>query len=428
MNSQLKKAIYVFNVSLFIILVNSVLCCQNPILSWTEEQLILSKFRDLDVVEPHISAHPDNPDMMLIAAILIQDDNNPYESGKLISYTTDNRGTSWKEYTHNYFGYDPWTTITSSGIKEIAWLGTESQFIHAFPVQFIRFDSRKKTWNSAYQTINGNHDGAKIISYSNREYFATVQFNEQMGADVTVYQNGEDNKYKEIVRIPGNQTRYNFCQPAMVNDSILIIPVSEYLNKIWVYRYNVRSEKLSGRVLVSVNPGGAKGYMQLVADNSADSPNRGNLYFLRALGAHDEVNGVWLNISTDGGYTWSRDTRIDNFPEGHQRKANIPCIAINDKGNIGISWIDQAGESEFYATYFTYSQDGGRIFSNPLCVSSGYSLPAGSQLREVEKKFPAGGHYMGLCTRADDHFQLVWSANNIGNYKLYTCSVGVQAR
>ena len=57
-------------------------------LSVSESVAIESRFEGLPVVEPHVSAHPGDPDHLLVAAMVVTDITRPYESCRLSSFVS----------------------------------------------------------------------------------------------------------------------------------------------------------------------------------------------------------------------------------------------------------------------------------------------------------------------------------------------------
>ena len=388
---------------------------------------IKSQFNNSPVVEPHISSHPSNNNHLLIAAMVITDITNPYQSARLSSFISTDGGNTWKETAHNWWGYDPWTAILSNGETVMSWLGTEESFQHKFPVQFFSSSNGGITWNNMTQTSGGNYDGTKIAFYKNDFYFTTVRFRNDMGADVILYHKKSDGLFREVAKIDSRGKRLNFCEPAIISDGTVIIPASDFLQRIWVHSYNPGTKELSERRMVSLNPGGAKGYMRITTDNNENSPFKDRIYFIRALGSGTGYKGVWLNYSIDKGITWTVDLRVDKFDNNLSSKALVPSIAVNKKGITAISWVDSQHdpEQELTDVYFTFSEDGGKSFNHPVRVTSVSTNPKTPDNAEVANKFPGGGHYLGITARQDGSFQLIWSDSRSGIFELQTCNITI---
>ena len=388
---------------------------------------IRSQFRGKPVVEPHISSHPTNNNHLLVAAMIVTDPNNPYTSCRLSSFVTQNGGTSWTESAHNWWGYDPWTAILSDGQTAMSWLGTQGSFQHEFPVQFFASNDGGVNWKPAPQSAPGNYDGTKIAALRDTFYFTTVRFRSDMGADVILYRRAGKGPLQEVAKIDGEGVRLNFCEPAILSDGTVLVPASNYLKNVWVQRYNPTTQKLSAPFEVSQHPGGARGYMRLVADTNQDSSFKDRAYFVRALGRKGDREGVWLNYSTDQGQSWSADTRIDLFADSMAAKAIVPSPAVNKDGVLGVSWVDRRNDPkrEKNDVYFTVSLDGGKSFQRPTRITPISVATKTPGNADVANKFPGGGHYLGITAKPDGSFQLVWSDSRSGFFELQTCNVAV---
>ena len=390
---------------------------------------IKSQFEGLPVVEPHISAHPVSNDHLLAAAMIVTDISHPYQSCRLSSFVSTDGGLSWEETIHNYWGYDPWTAILPDGQTAMSWLGTPEKFRHQFPIQFFSSADGGITWVEEVQTIPAGHghDGTKISAAGDDFYFTTVRFNHDMSADVVLYHRQKAGLFSEVATISGQGVRLNFCEPTVLSDGTAIIPSSHFLEKVWVQKYDSKTRTLSDKHLISIEPGGAKGYMRMAADVGEHSPYKNRIYFVRALGRRQQYEGVWLNYSTEQGTNWSKDIRVDHFDNGLPSKAMLASVAVNRDGIVGISWVDSQEEEsqQRHDVYFTISTDGGQSFQEPVRVTKQSTAPQTTANGDVANKFPGGGHYLGTTAKKEGSFQLIWSDSRSGVFELQTCEIKV---
>ncbi len=391
----------------------------------TENVKLSTDWSELPIVEPHISAHPSDPNILLVAGQLVNDIDRPYESCQLLTYHSEDGGQTWLEQTHDWYGYDPWSTILPDGAAIVSWIGNKGSFQHSFPIRLLYSGATLRDWDSAVQTLPGNHDGTKLATLNSHSYFTTVKFRDDMGADVMVYRNSGKGEFELMDRIDGKGVRLNFCEPTILSDGTLIVPYAHYQKEIWVNRYSPLTGQIGEPVEVSTHSGGAQGYMSFVADNHTESKFNNSVYFVRALSQSSGKIGVWFNSSKNGGLTWSEDTRIDLYDEAKVTKAKLATVAVNDDGVIMISWVDSQEEIGANDIYCTASFDGGASFSRPQRVSSTSSSPKTHGNADVANKFSGGGHYMGITAKADGKFQLVWADSRTGVFQLYTSEVAV---
>ena len=394
-----------------------------------ETVTIRSRFAGKPVVEPHVSAHPADPDHLLVAAMVVTDPGAPYQSCRLSSFVSKDGGRSWSETAHDWWGYDPWTAILDSGETVLAWLGTPGKFEGRFPVRFFTSRDGGSTWGRDVQTLEGGHDGTKLAARGREMYFTTVRFRGGGGADVVLYRKEAGKPFEHAARIDGKGARLNFCEPAVLTDGGVILPASHFLRDAWVHEYSSADGSLSSERQVTTNPGGGYGYMRLVADTSAGSPHKDRLYFVRAAGRDASARGVWLNSSADRGKTWSADRRVDRFASASPSRALVASAAVNRDGVLAISWVDAQLDPKqrwLLDLFVALSLDGGASFQRPVRVTSTSSDPRTETNADVANKFPGGGHYLGLAARADGSFQLVWSDSRSGHFELQTCRVSVK--
>lgn len=384
---------------------------------------IHSVFENKPLVEPHISTHPINNDHLLVAAMVVMDSSKPYESCRLSSFVSTDAGKSWKETTHDWWGYDPWTAILSNGHTVMSWIGTSHSFQDKYPIVFFTSPDGGVSWNAEVQQLDGGHDGTKLTPFGSDVFFTTVRFRDDMGADVRLSVSRRGGKFHEVTMVDGDGERLNFCEVAVLTDGTIVIPVSRWKGEAWIHLTKGDGAVLSGPYRITKRLG-SKGYARLVSDSST-STFRDRLYFIRAAGYGNDFEGVWLNYSDDYGRTWSDDIRVDGFASVRSSRANVPSIAVNREGMVGVSWVDCQDDPDGNRNdvYFTVSADGGRTFQPPVRVTTVSSDPRTATNNDVANKFPGGGHYLGMTAKLDGSFQLVWSDSRTGIFQLQTCNV-----
>ena len=105
-----------------------------------------------------------------------------------------------------------------------------------------------------------------------------------------------------------------------------------------------------------------------------------------------------------------------------------PQIAVNNKGIVGVSWIDRQADPEKKRSdvWFTVSTDGGKTFLPKVKVSEQSTDPATSLNGFAETRWPSSGDYFGLVAKPDGSFQLAWTDSRTGVYQLYTSNVVIR--
>ena len=392
---------------------------------------IHTQFETFPLVEPTICAHPTDAHQVVAAAMIVTDIQRPYESCRLSSFFSGDGGLTWEETPHDYWGYDPWLSVLENDQTTLSWLGTSGSFQHQFPLVLLSSKNAGKNWDRQVQSFQGNghgHDGTKLIGAKDRFYLTTVRFNQDMSADVVLFESNSGNPFQEAAVVRGNGRRLNFCEPAVLSTGDVVIPTLHNRGKITAHIFSPDSQRMAGPYVVSANPKLGRGYARMAADTYAESTFIDRLYFVRAVADGGSSQGVWLNVSTDQGLTWSKEKRIDLFKEQRVSKANVPSLAVNHTGIVGVSWVDAHSTSKTrdYDIYFTSSQDGGKSFQRPVRVTEQASDPRTENNGDVANKFIGGGHYLGITAKANGHFQLIWSDSRTGTFALYTSSIEVK--
>lgn len=397
-------------------------------LSVLQRQGIPSQHDRLPVVEPHVSAHPLDPEHLLVAAQVVTDPRRPYQSCRLVSFVTEDGGESWTETVHDWWGYDPWSAIAADGRAVLAWIGNPGRFRSRFPIRFLESSDGGARWREDVQTLAGNHDGTKIAVSGSAFYFTTVRFGNDHGTDVLLCEQSDaGQEFREVAQVDGGGARLNFCQPAVLSNGTVLVPALRSGREFWVQRFAPEDGSLGDRVEITRRGGGGRGYVQLVADPGADSPHLDFVYLVRALGSSNGVKpGIYMTRSTDAGASWDGDRRIDLFPDDREGNPMVASAAVNRDGALLVTWVDRLGETRRDLGLFAaVSLDGGESFQAPVPVSSLSSNPVTAQNDDVANKFTGGGHYLGLCARADGRFQAVWSDSRSGIFQLRTATISI---
>ena len=392
---------------------------------------IESQFKDYPLVEPTIAAHPNNNGHLLAAAMVVTDVDNPYESCRLSSFVSRDGGLTWEETTHDYWGYDPWVALLPNGRSALSWLGTSGSFQGRFPLDVFTSSDGGVNWNPEIQIFNGfghGHDGTKLVGYKDAFYLTTVRFNDDMSADVVLYESKRDGAFTEITSIKGKGNRLNFCEPAVLTNGNVVVPTMHGQGAVWAHIYNPENQELSGPFIISKNPKLGRGYSRMASDVGENSKYKDRLYFVRAVSEGTSSQGVWLNYSTDGGKNWTQEKRIDLFENAQTSKANVASVAVNKNGVVGVSWVDgqHSKDQKAYDVYFAISKDGGESFQHPIRVTEVSSNPRTPANADVANKFVGGGHYLGITSKADGSFQLIWSDSRTGMFRLQTSNIAIQ--
>jgi hypothetical protein len=154
---------------------------------------------------------------------------------------------------------------------------------------------------------------------------------------------------------------------------------------------------------------------------------------------------IMLSYSDDEGKTWSTPAQVDDAPSLPTRQFPIvisPCVAVNDKGILAVTWLDGRGlpDGAGGTLRMAVSNDGGETFSPSFAVGSAPTLVAPDAQRiTLETGGMAGEtHFItdlryhvfgqdtqGLAADASGNFHPLWVDNRTGTPQLWSDSVSV---
>lgn len=219
---------------------------------------IASRFAPLPVVEPQVSAHPSDPNRLLVAAMVVTNIDNPYESSRLSSFASSDGGATWRETAHDYWGYDPWTALFDDGRALMTWIGTPGRFIDRYPIVFFHSDDAGESWKGPVHTLPGGYDGTKLTADGLRAHFTTVYFRDDDGVEIRLYGVEGRDAPKLAGAIVDRSVRLDFAEPAAVGDGAVLVPAIHHEKRAWVQRLG-RDGALSEPVEITRRLGGDKG-------------------------------------------------------------------------------------------------------------------------------------------------------------------------
>lgn len=82
--------------------------------------------------------------------------------------------------------------------------------------------------------------------------------------------------------------------------------------------------------------------------------------------------------STDGGQTWGAPVRLNDDAQNNGKDQFLPWLAVSPDGTVHVSWLDRrdSADNTLYHVYYTQSTDGGQTWSANTKVSDAASNPA----------------------------------------------------
>jgi len=117
----------------------------------------------------------------------------------------------------------------------------------------------------------------------------------------------------------------------------------------------------------------------------------GTLYLLWNAGPYNTApERIFFSTSLDGGVTWSAKQDISSVPVSAQVDHAFPAIAAGQKNDVRIAWMDQRAEP-YWNVYYRSSTDGGATWTAETKLSTfvkGYSYIFNTGFR-----FPFGDYF-----------------------------------
>lgn len=393
---------------------------------------------DLAAIEPHLSAHPRDPNHLLGGVFLIRRLGDPRDDNFAAdmvcsALTSFDAGLNW--HRHDFPDpscADPWTAFLPNGNALFVGLGKAG-------LQVFRSADGGRTWNDSPFNLGPRHDHGSIgvdAGAGPRRGSAYVAAHESIRdsagrrrAAVMVARSGDGGAtFGPPARIVSSNLPAFANNPVVLSDGTLVVPFVTYA------RGTVKEGRLDQAWTLMSSDGGASfsvprfiadcvgHWGQLAADPTTGS-FRDRLYFV----CWDEDNRkIRVYHSADQGETWSPPAVL-NQGDG---PAQTAAIAVNRDGVVGVSWYDGRDDPRGYRDsfacqhiYFSASLDGGQAFLPAVKVSSAENCPDTPANGEAGRRWKAGGEYHGLAAAADGKFHLLWTDSREGIYQLRSAVV-----
>ena len=429
-------------IHIVLIVILSFINLQQPIAQDVEikNEKLISAGINYPLSEPHLIVDPNDPDHLLVAAILTKEwiEGQPPNSYIVLLQTWDG-GNTWKEkhFDKNIsLGADPWLAINSMNTVVLTSLNRTNDNQSVSLLAFVSRD-RGKTWNREPLHLGNGHDRQSIvvdpitqnfiIASAQRNYSVDNRF--VWGLKITrLVSNGT---LREAIFHPLSNIDKNNGVPVITPDNELIVPYVDYLvdgqmletRRNWLIKSHDMGRTFEAPILMS--EGGR--YPRILLDTLVSGHPK--IHYLRSRGELREYSGFVSKSSSNYGYTWSEEVDIDQY-DGENPYIRSPEWAINNQGVIGVFWYDRRAtpNTENHHLFFTYSKDHGESYTQPIQISTEPSSPDTSKMKidMVFKRWPVGGDYFGLDTLPDGSFKVVWVDYRSGRPQLYTADVKVE--
>ena len=398
---------------------------------------------DAPLVEPHLAVNPKNP-KHLVAGAIVATKPDLSETTCAI-FTSFDGGNSWSRHDLKLKQcFDPWVAITEKGTAiftaiDISKDGNglvvyrSADGGRAWSDQFISFGKGHDHQTLAVDNTNGKFAGSiYLVSSLSRRNNAG-----QSRSNVFIARSTDDGlTFQEQSRTTPSNLNFQAANGVILSDGTLAVAFSDHRRinanprlirpRDWLIVSGDAGKAFSEPLFIT-EIGGGKGWSMLDITNAA-SPNPNRIFWLTAGDHKDKVVGIYIYSSDDRGEKWSDPVRVDQGNTSNA-DAQIPSIAANKDGVVGVTWFDRRNDParKCYDLFFAASLDGGKTFQPEVRLSRKSSCPDTPRNKGAFQRWTYGGDYSGLTATSDGTFHALWTDSRADVFQLRTTEVKVNA-
>lgn len=396
---------------------------------------------DVPHVEPHLVAHPDDPDHLVGAAFVLLG-----ERWEMDVYVSRDGGNRWVRRSlpgleDAYRVFDPWLAWAPDGDLYLVAIETTRPPGTGGEWRLLLHRSRDggMSWSEGLEVPGRTLDHPVLLAgEAAGEQGLWIVASEAVAPSAIA-----------VVAAPGGRgsgdpfsPRGRFVPPrsadilggAALSGGSLVFTFTDRsgLRDARAYPLWVVSSRDGGRSFEApVRLGDAVFYgaPQVVADPS----HPGRLY-TAWVDRHGDGTAVLVARSDDAGSHWAAPVRVD-APQAPGVLRMRPVVAVDPVGTLAVSWHDRRRDPEGACgdVLLAASVDHGESFLEPVRVSEALSCPGAPGNRTVAAppfaaRWPGGGDYSGITARGPGRFQLLWSDSRHGVAQPWTATVEVAPR
>lgn len=418
-------------------------------------------------VEPHVAADPGDPDRLLVASIVIDDQGG----WRCASYVSDDGGSGWRPSSGGALEDlgdcgDPWVAFGPAGRAYFSGLHADTTGGGRVErIVVLRSNDRGATWTGRSEVPHGPGDRGgfdhptMVVDATGGPHAGTVYI--AAAQSVEGPSEGLHNSHPISLSVrPARATDFTpplrtlpsdlvhmTGVPVVLADGGLAFTFCDFatpdherllrVRRLWVVRSRDGGRSLSPPSFVAES----SGYWEcanLATDGERLYSAWANTVTLGpaepaiadvALADH-LVAGVFMVRSDDGGQSWSAPLSVRSSSD--RPEARHPVVAAGPGGVVAVAWME-ATEPDCFEPFVAISTDRGDSFSGPARLSDvDPCVPPRSpgNVRgsfEVAERWPAGGDYFGLVHRGGGEFVAVWSDSRGGTFQIWSASVRAAA-
>ncbi|MGH7736386.1 MAG: sialidase family protein [Candidatus Tyrphobacter sp.] len=445
------------------------------------------RYKGLAHGEALIAADPVNPQHLIACSGVWTTPSGPFPHNGIreVAYVSEDGGGSWSatKLTHvGAFDLDP---VCAIGLGGVAYFGGASAFDPEPGHDWIaRSTDGGMHWQAPSLFPWGDRDFIAVDTttsrYRGRLYDVALNAKHAPGGDIAnlgmIRSTDNGKTFLPSVRVftnPRGGVPTYFSAPITIlrNGDVVTLgygwPNSSKAKPLAVFVSKDGGETFSPPRVVTTRTGSAligiasfkeegASVLPVLASDDTTGPFRNRIYVVwqdfskRAYGSAFQSlqAAIMISYSDDEGKNWSTPTEVDDAPSEPSRQYPIvfaPCLAVNDKGIVAVTWFDGRSESDGAGgtLRMAVSNDGAETFSPSFAVASAPTLVVPDANRVTLEMSGSVGetHFVtdlryhvfgqdtqGLAADASGAFHPLWVDNRTGTAQLWTDGVSVDER
>jgi len=340
--------------------------------------------------EPSIAIDPTNPNRIIIGWRQFANISSNFRQAGY-AYSTDG-GKTWINpgpINHTVFRSDP--VLGADGDGNFYYNSLTADTINGemkFKCKTFRILDKGTEWDEGVDSYGGDKlwmavNKNKTIGGNNNYSFWSFYASACQGSFTRSTDTGES--YEDCSFVSGNPvfgtlaigTEGELYVAGISNSGFIVAKsTNAHDTNATVSWGNSVTVDLGGQLVMqnAINPEGLLGQTWIDVDVS-DGAGRGNVYVLASVETSADPADVMFAKSTDGGQTFSSPIRI-NTDTSTTNIQWFGTMSVAPNGRIDVVWLDTRDAPEdsehFSALYYSYSTDGGEIWSKNRKLSDSF--------------------------------------------------------
>lgn len=405
---------------------------------------------DLPHVEPVIAVNPEDPEQIVVAAMVIHEpkSNQFHNSWEINVFVSENGGESWLRRKlpglDGGLSGDPWLAWAENGTLYLTCLarleGSDSSQLKAWLFESkdggyswsepreIHFEEKHNGWT--------DHPVAHPVG-EELYIFATGPFS---SISTSRFNNNRQGFEAFPAFKPDDRNNLLGSGVAFQEDSFLFnyysVSAGSQPSELWVVGTNDNGQNYQRSIITSEH---IPIVFPMMAVDRSNGPRHDRAYAVWTRSF--ERPHVMIGYSDDNGASWSQPKRVHIDSTSALRVA--PNIAVSNEGLVAVVWVDgryheelssdqlrrkfKNESSEFcWDVYATVSDDGGHNFLPGIRLTPETTCSITDKNGLAGKRWSFGGDYIGVTWDTEDNFHPVWIDSRTGVYQVWTVKVEVK--